>query len=503
MTTVNNTGVSGHNLPSGDQLDAFAAKALVASKKFTSSPLMFINVEQTSAKQEAESYQLSGQPLLSELMQMSPEARKKVLASLVNLEAAAPNDAQSLVEDLADVAPVKFEKSSESIQHFIDVEKLFANTDGVDNQMFGRQLQDLFSNLLPEHSGEVASLDRMSFATNTADFGNLSDAILPVVPQYAKNPVPNVQSLGQPLLDAVVNMSPDKRKEVVSMLDDLASASKGTEVSKLLDEKLPEVKNEASGKYSIDALFELLYALLRKLGEAATARNVNGAKMAEIALKQAQASGNNLVGSAQSTFSGALLSAGLSMGIAASGFGLTNKGSNRQIGNLKSNGANGLDHGQSAGGLHTAMNNNKTVLGKEPPSLPKLDNDFVPGGAGLEVSQRTVTGVGNQSQLMHGAQNTDQLQHVMYQQSGFAVSSMAMPIGQVAASGFNIHGAEQQASAKVNDSHQEVASSMQRSEEQGGQHVIDMIAKLFALIIQSGQEANQNVGELSLAIKKA
>ena len=137
---------------------------------------------------------------------------------------------------------------------------------------------------------------------------------------------------------SIILASPDKRKEIISHLNELRRVSAGNPLGELLDRKLPDVKKEGQQNNGVERLLELLFSLLMILGKANTARNAAATKFGAIALDQAAAAGAKAVSAAVANLGGAV--GGMALGVVAAGVGFKqfSKGTNGQIRNSSING---------------------------------------------------------------------------------------------------------------------------------------------------------------------
>ncbi|ASU39597.1 hypothetical protein hmeg3_15770 [Herbaspirillum sp. meg3] len=315
------------------------------------------------------------------------------------------------------------------------------------------------------------------------------------------------------LRDGLGAMSPESHKEVVSALKDLARTASGTDVGELIDGKLPDVEKEAHKGAGVDRLLELLFMLMMLLGQANTARNGNAAKFGEISVKQAQASGDKGVNAANSNFGGAL--AGMVLGTVTAGVGFRqfSKGTAGQTKNISTNGRDikQLRHENTQAG--NALNRPTSPMTAASPQqrVNTLDAQGRPvnvqnnqphlGGDEHAVlnqpSNRTEVRVASQEL----SQQENYQKYAEQQYAGQVINTFAPQVSNLAQTGAAVNAAAQTAAGKINEAEGAVASTVQHNEEQAAQRSVDLLLKIFSLIVTSSEQSRSTLDSMSQAIK--
>lgn len=315
------------------------------------------------------------------------------------------------------------------------------------------------------------------------------------------------------LPDALQAMPKQKRAELVAMLKDLQREDNGSEINQILDEKIPDVEKEASGGNAIDRLLDLLFMLISTLGKGQSARNGNAAKFAEMSVKLTEASGQKGINAAQISLGGAIAGMVMSTTTAAIGYGINARGTSNQIDNLKKN-ARTMDNMKKTN-VHVdneMRHPTSPMTGTSPQERVKVI-ETRRGPVEVDPCQQNLTpderAVFEQPQLRSEAliQSKDhafkisQLEAGRLQAAGSAVTGMTHQVGAVMPAVAATQAAAASAAAKADEAQGQVASSVQRSDEQQAQHGTELLMKIFALIAASSEMNRGTLDAISQGIK--
>jgi len=315
------------------------------------------------------------------------------------------------------------------------------------------------------------------------------------------------------LRDSVASLTPEARKEVVATLRDLARGSDGTSVGELLDSNLPDVEKEASKGMSVDRLLEMLFMLIMLLGQSNTARNNNAAKFGEISVQQAQAAGDKGISAANANLGGALTGMVLGTVTAGVGFRQFAKGTSGQIKNISTNGRElkQLRHENALAG--NALNRSTSPLTGTSPqerlhtldtqhrSLNIQNNQPHLGGDEHAVLSQPMLRTEARINAQELSLQENQQKYAQTQYAGQVVSSFAPQLSSLAQAGAGTVAAAENSAAKINDAEGAVASTVQHNEEQAAQRSVELLTKIFSLIVTSSEQNRSTLDAISQAIK--
>lgn len=365
-------------------------------------------------------------------------------------------------------------------------------------------------------SGADVKLSNIRNAADAGDIDHAQDMVLilaDLVTQEAEDRNGKVE-VRKNIRDKLMGLSSEKRQEVVATLKELAQSAAGTELGDLLDGKLPDVEKEAGKGSSIDRLMELLFALLLLLGKANTERNANAAKMSEVSVAQAKFSGINGVNAANSNLYGAVTAMVLGVTIAGVGTGIAFKGAQKQITNIKTNvrSANALKEANLKN--DAALRQHSGAPAAERNSQERFHDLETKDGSKIDIlddqSHLTNTDVATINKSVQANQvlisssevaaNIGQHDAAQYQLAGQILAGVGAAVGGVGAAGYSLMAEGQRAASKINDAEATVASTLEHSETQGAQRMVDLLEKIFALIASAMDTANRNIADLSRSI---
>lgn len=297
------------------------------------------------------------------------------------------------------------------------------------------------------------------------------------------------------LHDTLQAMPEQKREEVRTTLRQLQRASGGTELGQILDEKMPDVEKEAKSGTNIDRLMDLLFTLIAALGKGQAARSVSSAKFAEMSVKLAQASGQKGIDAANINLCGTIAGFAFSAITAGIGFGVSARASSNNIDNLRTNSK--FAENMKKTNIHVDGEMKRPALpatGKSPQERLNVI-ETQKGKVNVEPCQKNLQPEENavlrqplqrteeQIQKREFAFRERQHKHEKQKVAGHAISGMVNQVGGLMPAIAGAEAAAQNAASKTTDAEGQVASTIQRSDEQQAQHATELLMKLFAQIV--------------------
>lgn len=292
------------------------------------------------------------------------------------------------------------------------------------------------------------------------------------------------------LVRKVTEMPPDELDEMLLIMEDACEHSK---VGSCDEPEWFDIHNDPDAGGSIERLLALLLAVLRLVAKVNTEQTKNAAQMGILSTKLAEQSGAFSVNSAMSSLSGASTAFCVGGIMTALGVMTSGKGINTNIGNIKKN-VSEVDNLRSKS---TQINNEIASLStsyRSPEVLHTKKNDL----AALQHEARNVESLISSSLT---EQQILRLSADRMQMAGNAMIGLSYTTGGLGIAAFGVRAASEKADATISDAHKEVASGLQRNEDQAAQQKADIVAKILALVA-AAQDANiQTVSTLSQAIR--
>jgi hypothetical protein len=291
---------------------------------------------------------------------------------------------------------------------------------------------------------------------------------------------------GEKIIRSVVEMSTGEVEDMLRVLEGFVDHSR---IGDFNEQEWIDINRNPDAVGSIERLLALLLTVLRLVARVSTEQTNNAAQMGILTTKLAEQSGTFSVNSAMSNFSGAgtaLFATGIMTGM---GVMTSIKGVGANIKNMEKNMAD-VDKLK----IQSAQIDNEVASlatsARSQEAHPSKKSE-------LSILQQKARDIESLVSASTTEQQISRLKADRMQMAGGAMTGISYPIGTIGMTAFGVKAASEKADSTISDAQKEVASSLQRNEDQAAQQKAEIVAKILALVAAAQDSNLQTVATVS------